>query len=176
MRYKLEELKKNPELIKKLSDPDENKLCLIWSGEWESWWTPNASGYTKEQCEAGIYRFRDAWNISHHAGPEKQIEYHLLSQLDYEEDTDIIQEIENINKTNLGNTLKSRLLIGKCKTCGAIVAGSHSKDINHHKELAEEWLWENLIVEWGGDTCTVGGCKCQKRENVEARLKELGLQ
>jgi len=175
MRDKLEELKKDPAHVKALSDPDMEWYCMIWSGEHMAWWGPKARGYTTDEYDAGVYKFIDAWNISNHAGPEKQIEFELFSSWD---DMNDVEEIENIETTNLGNTLKSRLLIAKCKVCGAIVAGSHSKDISHHKELAGEWLWDNLVVEWSdSDSCNVGGCKCliEKREQNKIKMKELGF-
>jgi len=47
----------------------------IWSGEWDAWWRPCGHGYTTDILQAGIFEFEDAEQQSHHAGPEKRIEY-----------------------------------------------------------------------------------------------------
>jgi hypothetical protein len=55
------------------------KLVRIWSGQWSAYWRPPANGYTREIAEAAIYKFEDAWKRSHHCGPEKKIEYHVVA-------------------------------------------------------------------------------------------------
>lgn len=51
------------------------RTVRIWSGEWSSWWRYGGYGYTTDSTEAGVFSFEEAEGKSHHAGPEKQIEY-----------------------------------------------------------------------------------------------------
>lgn len=54
-----------------------SRKCLIWAGDGGCYWKENCCGYTG-LAEAGIFSFEDAYNVSHHCGPEKGIEYHFL--------------------------------------------------------------------------------------------------
>lgn len=38
----------------------EQRVCLIWSIEHNSWWRPNHAGYTEKREEAGRYTFTEA--------------------------------------------------------------------------------------------------------------------
>lgn len=74
-RYKLEDLKANPELKAPLL---KEPRVRIWSCQWGQWWRPGGSGYTPDTAEAGVFTFEEAWGRSNHAGPEKRIEYVVL--------------------------------------------------------------------------------------------------
>jgi hypothetical protein len=67
----LNDIKKNPSLGKEL----DGNFVRIWSNEHNSWWRPQASGYTDYFDAAGIYMFEEAWAKTFHCGPEKQIYY-----------------------------------------------------------------------------------------------------
>lgn len=69
--YKLEDLKDDPDKRAGLA----NERVRIYSRQWGMYWRASGSGYTMDRTEAGIYSFQDAWDRSHHAGPEKGIEY-----------------------------------------------------------------------------------------------------
>lgn len=51
------------------------KQVWIWSAEHCAWWRPERCGYTVHRDVAGVYLFEDAWNATHHCGPEKRIEF-----------------------------------------------------------------------------------------------------
>lgn len=55
--------------------PAPHAIVYIWSAEHGTWWRSNASGYTVDIKEAGLYVFSDAWQRSNHAGPEKKLAY-----------------------------------------------------------------------------------------------------
>lgn len=52
----------------------ETEHVLIWSGEHNCYWRPDASGYTSRAKAAGIYTRADAERMTSHCGPEKRIE------------------------------------------------------------------------------------------------------
>lgn len=54
------------------------RLVRIYSGQWQSWWSPNRNGYTDCVTGAGLYLFADALHASGHCGSEKRIEYEFL--------------------------------------------------------------------------------------------------
>lgn len=72
-----------PTLRKSLSPIRESDKVqyLIWSGEHECYWRPDASGYTKRICEAGRYSLEDAKKRTSHCGPEKRIEIEPIAAL-----------------------------------------------------------------------------------------------
>jgi len=70
-RIRLEKLKRYPALKRHVL----GKNVRIWSAQWEMWWRENAQGYTPDKSEAWVTTFEHAWDVSAHAGPEKQIEY-----------------------------------------------------------------------------------------------------
>jgi hypothetical protein len=45
----------------------------IWSGEWMAYWRPNAAGYVEKPKYAGEWTLREAYEMTSHCGPEKQI-------------------------------------------------------------------------------------------------------
>ncbi|MBI0474253.1 hypothetical protein D9601_02590 [Sphingomonas sp. MA1305] len=47
--------------------------CLIWSGEWQSYWRAGGNGYTKAAAEAGRYTIQAAYEGTRHCDPSKQI-------------------------------------------------------------------------------------------------------
>lgn len=152
--FTLESLKKDPESKKQL----EGKNVLIWCGEHAAWFRPFAAGYTTNKSNVGVYVFEDAWKRTYHCGPEKDIQYQIVEDKE--------------------SNSSERLLIGKCKVCGTIIAGSCSKDNDHFKKLAEDWLSRGLTVEWSTeDHCCVGMCEHvrNKHPETEKRIKELGL-
>lgn len=48
----------------------------IWNGEHHLWWRSEGCGYTKDESEAGLYDFADAYERTKHCGPEKHISYY----------------------------------------------------------------------------------------------------
>ncbi len=74
-REHLERLKRWPSLKRHWA----GKQVRIYSNQWESYWRPEAAGYTTEEAQAGVYLFEDAWARSSHAGPEKMITYRLVT-------------------------------------------------------------------------------------------------
>ncbi len=73
LRDTLVRLKKWPSLKKKF----HGKPVRIWSDQWEAYWRPRG-GYTADGLAAGVFDFDDAWDRTHHCGPEKKIEFRLL--------------------------------------------------------------------------------------------------
>ena len=53
------------------------KRVFIWCAERRAWWRPNRAGYTTRLEAAGIYEFEDAWDATHHCGPEKKISFYI---------------------------------------------------------------------------------------------------
>lgn len=53
------------------------KKVRIYSEQWRMWWRENGNGYTDNESEAWVTTFEHAWDVSHHAGPEKQIKYQV---------------------------------------------------------------------------------------------------
>ncbi len=70
----LVKLKRYPKMRRHL----EGKRVRIYSGEHRMWWRNHGHGYTHSQSDVGIFDFKVAWDISHHAGPEKKIAYVLV--------------------------------------------------------------------------------------------------
>lgn len=58
-----------------------DKKCRIYSKQWEAYWKANASGYTTDINEAGIYTLASALDNSSHCGPEKKIEYRFIDKV-----------------------------------------------------------------------------------------------
>ena len=50
-------------------------LCLIWSGEWQSYWCAGGNGYTKDVAQAGWYTIQAAYVRTRHCDPSKQIAF-----------------------------------------------------------------------------------------------------
>lgn len=50
-------------------------LCLIWSGEWQSYWRAGGNGYTKDIAQAGWYTIQAAYARTRHCDPSKQIAF-----------------------------------------------------------------------------------------------------
>jgi hypothetical protein len=51
----------------------------IWSDEWRAWWRPNGNGYTDDEAQAWVLPFPEAYDRTHHCGPEKKINYFAVS-------------------------------------------------------------------------------------------------
>ena len=51
------------------------KRVRIFSAEWSMFWRENGNGYTPHQEDAWVTTFEHAWDVSHHAGPEKKLRY-----------------------------------------------------------------------------------------------------
>lgn len=47
----------------------------VWSGEHGLFWRAEASGYTSDRTQAGVYEFHDAFDRTKHCGKEKRIEF-----------------------------------------------------------------------------------------------------
>lgn len=60
-------LRLHPEKIERFTN------VRIWSDQWRAWWRPDASGYTDDLFQAGIYSAKDALRKVNHCGPEKRI-------------------------------------------------------------------------------------------------------
>ena len=73
-RITLEQIKENHMII----DALKNKGVRIWSGEWETYWSPGGRGYTPDGLQAGVWEFEDAYKRTNHCGPEKKIEYRVV--------------------------------------------------------------------------------------------------
>jgi hypothetical protein len=58
-------------LILATNSPDQK--VYIWSGEHQSYWRENAGGYTQSKYFAGIYTAKQAYNLCHHCGSEKEL-------------------------------------------------------------------------------------------------------
>jgi len=74
MRISLQWVKRSPRIRAYV----ERRTVHIWTDEWMAWWRPNCAGYTDEKSLAGIYSGKQAIDVSHHAGPEKQIFYEVI--------------------------------------------------------------------------------------------------
>lgn len=75
LRATLTSLRKRADLFQRFAGAH----VRIWSGQWQQWWRPEASGYTSDFTEAGVYTFEDAWSRSSHCGPEKRIAYEVYA-------------------------------------------------------------------------------------------------
>lgn len=51
----------------------------IWSFEHRAYWRDKGAGYTTYSLEAGIYRFREAWDKSRHCDASKGIAYEVMA-------------------------------------------------------------------------------------------------
>lgn len=60
------------------------KVVRIYNGHRGLYWRPKAAGYTMETRDAGLYSFERAYALTCHCGPEKGIEYHLVTKWDPE--------------------------------------------------------------------------------------------
>lgn len=72
------EHKKWREKIDELLLEKPNEKCYIFSWQWNLYWRQNASGYTVNQQEAGVYTVKEAHNLVYHCGIEKGIEIRLI--------------------------------------------------------------------------------------------------
>ncbi len=66
----LEEVKENPELI-------TDDFVFIYSNEHNLFWRNKGCGYTNNIEQAGMYSFKDAFDITKHCGVEKQIRFYV---------------------------------------------------------------------------------------------------
>lgn len=57
----------------------DGATVLIWSDEHRAWWRPDRCGYTTIRDRAGVYSFDDAWDATHHCGPEKRIVFEVVA-------------------------------------------------------------------------------------------------
>lgn len=62
-----------------IRDRLEDRFVLIYSGEHKTYWRPDAAGYTEDKEQAGVYSFQLAFKKTRHCGPEKKIEFHMVS-------------------------------------------------------------------------------------------------
>lgn len=74
-RYRHQDLKRKGGKLKEREDI----LVYIYSGQWRAFWRANASGYTGDLSQSGVYTLADAWRRTSHCGPEKQI-YYLVKE------------------------------------------------------------------------------------------------
>lgn len=56
--------------------PDVN--VFIHSGEWGAYWREDGAGYSNKKENAGVYTFKEAYDTTHHCGPEKGINFILI--------------------------------------------------------------------------------------------------
>lgn len=64
----------------------KNSVVVIYSAEHRAFWRANAAGYAAYEGYAGLYTFEEAWAATHHVGPEKQIFYIKLNNLNAQQD------------------------------------------------------------------------------------------
>lgn len=74
-RYRHQDLKRKNGKLKEREDI----FVYIYSGLWLGFLRANASGYTYDLSQAGVYTLADAWRCTAHCGPEKQI-YYLVKE------------------------------------------------------------------------------------------------
>lgn len=64
--------------LDKLVQENAGAKCVIWSGQWRSYWRENAGGYTLNVEDAGIYDIEDAHAAVCHNGLEKEISLFII--------------------------------------------------------------------------------------------------
>jgi hypothetical protein len=69
VRIALEDL--TPSIVAAFADD----ICLIWSGEHQTWWLPGSDGYTARRETAGAFTIASAYERTKHCGPEKRIAF-----------------------------------------------------------------------------------------------------
>jgi hypothetical protein len=68
-RETLDRIKRWPSLRKRF------KKVRIYSGQWQSYWRGEGSGYTFLESESNVWCINEAISITQHCGSEKQIQY-----------------------------------------------------------------------------------------------------
>lgn len=67
----LDRMKRWPSILKKWIDA--GRQVRIWSREHLMYWCKEGDGYTTDECFAGVVEMREAYRMTRHCGPEKQI-------------------------------------------------------------------------------------------------------
>lgn len=90
----LKRLKERPDVAKHFF----GKLVHIYNGgDVRMYWRPNAAGYTRSLAEAGQYQFIEAVEMTSHCGPEKAVEYRLVSHAELHA-TDLERHVDDLQK------------------------------------------------------------------------------
>lgn len=72
-KISLEQVKKNHAIQATLL----GKSVRVYSNEHFMYWRPAAAGYTPDGLEAGVWQFEDAFRMTKHCSPQKQIEFRI---------------------------------------------------------------------------------------------------
>lgn len=64
--------------MERMVSENPNARVYIHSGQWDAYWGANASGYTNNPANVGVYSIEEAWKLVSHCGIEKKIEFQIV--------------------------------------------------------------------------------------------------